>query len=510
VILSALIVDNTQGLVVPVRIVRQPLRPYQVRALEEVRAFIVRGKKRILIVAPTGAGKTTIAAEIILGAVQKSSPSMFLAHRRELIDQCSRRLDQWDVNHGVIMAKHVRWAPRRLVQVASVDTLRNRLRSGRWDAISKLILIDEAHRSTAPSYFDDPDPAEGYRGGIVNQHPDAIVLGLTATPCRMNGRGLGDLYEEMVMVAQPDELIRDGFLIEPTIYAPETPDLSGVHSKDGDYKAEELERAVNKAGLVGGVVSNAERLIGRGKRIVVFAAGVQHSLHLRDKFREAGFRAEHVDGESETAHRDRVLADLNSGALEVVTNVAILTEGWDLPALDAVIDAQPTKSVSRYLQKCGRVLRPYPGIERKYIIDHAGNVDRHGWPTCPRDWDLKSGAPKEKPLQPKQCPRCGLVLKPRALRCDPPPIGCGLEFEREERSTIEEVDGELRERRPPTVEEMTEFLFEKLCRAKRFNMQESEDGFPGFAAHEFKRTYHRWPTRREKTEALARYHQAAF
>lgn len=401
--------------------------------------------------------------------------------------------------HGVIMANHHLWQPRRLTQVASVDTLRNRLRvdedgKRRWDPVAKIIIIDEAHRSTAPSYET-----------ICAAHPEAVVLGLTATPCRQNGKGLGAFYEQLVMVAQPSELVRDGFLMEPTIYAPQTPDLEKVHVSDGDYNTKELQIAVDRPGLIGGVVQHFDLLVGHGRRSVVFAAGVEHSIHLRDRFREAGYLAEHIDGDTPAPERAEILRKINSGEIEVVTNCGILTEGWDLPNLDAVVLARPTKSLALYLQMIGRVLRPAPGKLRALVLDHAGNVDRHGWPTCDRDWELSTGASKTKPESLKNCPRCGYVMPSTARICE----ACQFVFVVKPKPPPEEMDGELALREAPTPEERVTFLFDHICRAKRFDMQESADGFPGWVSHRFKEKYKTWPSKREKTEALQRYHSEA-
>lgn len=475
--------------------VRQTLRPYQTRAIKQVKDALRSGKRRILLVAPTGSGKTTIAAEIIHGAMAKGSDSMFLAHRKELLDQCSNRLDEWSVEHGIIQGNHPRWRPKRLTQVASVDTLRNRIKSKRWQRQPSLFVIDEAHRSTAPSYM-----------MILEWAPDAVVLGLTATPCRLNGRGLADIYDEMVIVAQPSELVEEGWILEPVVYAPENPELVGVHVRGGDFVEKELQIAVDKPKLIGGIVRTYLEIVGRGKRSVFFASGIAHSNHIKEELEASGIRAAHLDGKTPKLQREATLAALKAGEIEAIANVGILTEGWDLPELDAVVMARPTQSLSLYLQMCGRALRPHRGKEQAILLDHAGNTDRHGWPTCERDWDLQTGQSKNQPPPLKNCPRCGFVLRASARTCE----ACEFEFKVLPRDGPEEVEGKLALRRPPTKEEMEEHLLEAYIKAKRHRMKVGKDGFPGFASHSFRERFRRWPTKAEKTKARNKYRQTSF
>lgn len=197
------------------------LRPYQLDAVERVREQIRSGARRVLIVAPTGSGKTVVAAHIMARAVESGRRVLFVAHRRELIDQCFRKLEDSGVGQvGVIMAGDPRSNPGASVQVASIDTLRHRAKPE-----ANLVIVDEAHRALAKSYVE-----------LASMYPASVHLGLTATPYRADGRGLCDAYDALVVVASPKELIAEGFLVEPTVYtlaAHELPDLSAVKVKGG-------------------------------------------------------------------------------------------------------------------------------------------------------------------------------------------------------------------------------------------------------------------------------------
>lgn len=382
----------------------QALRPYQVAAIEQVRAALKSHARRVVVVLPTGAGKTSVAAEIIASADRKGSRVWFIAHRQELILQARDRLRQWGIEPGVIWAQEPMDLDR-MVQVVSLQTLTRRLRDGKVKADAAVIIVDECHHATASTYR-----------AVLDLHPEAIVLGLTATPCRADGTGLVDVFEHVVIGVQPGELERDGFLVKPTVFAGASPNLGGVHIRRGDFDATELAAAVNGAGLTGKIVETHELRVGRGKRTIAFAVDVEHSQSIAEAFRQAGYRAEHLDGATDTEERAAKLGALRRGEIEILTNCSLFGEGLDVPDLDAVILARPTKSLALYLQQCGRVLRPAPGKERAVILDHGGNVERHGWPTADRPWSLegkkKRDGAGEAPT--RECPECEAII----------PLGC--------------------------------------------------------------------------------------
>jgi superfamily II DNA or RNA helicase len=199
-----------------------------------------------------------------------------------------------------------------------------------------LVVVDECHHATANTWRT-----------ILDAYPNAVILGLTATPCRGDGRGLGVIFETMIECPQVAELIELGFLVKSRVYAPSTPDLRGVEDRHGDYIESQLAERMDRAKLVADIVSTWHKL-GEQRKTVCFATGVGHSIHLRDRFNEAGVRAEHIDGGTPKDERDATLARLPSGEIEVVTNCMVLTEGWDMPEVACCILARPTKKMGLF------------------------------------------------------------------------------------------------------------------------------------------------------------------
>lgn len=376
-------------------------RPYQHQAICASRSRIAQGVRRILVNAPTGAGKTCIAAGIVQMAIAKGKHILFLAHRRELIEQCCDKLVQAGVlNFGVIMAGKRLNNAAAPVQVASIQTLIRRELPP-----ANLIIIDEAHRANARSYL-----------SILANYPRAVVIGLTATPERTDGKGLDDLFDDMVVVETVPNLIEQGYLVKPTCYVGPTGDLSGVNTKRGDYDEAQLAEAMDRPKLTGDIIANWLRLA-RGRQTAVFAVNVAHAEHLAAEFRSAGVSAAMVSGETPRAHREAIIADWKAGHITVVVNVYVFVEGFDYPGLECVVLARPTQSISLYLQAVGRVMRPAPGKSVALVIDHAGCCRAHGAPHIEREWMLEGMAKKRKDKQReadnlKVCEACAMAYEP--------------------------------------------------------------------------------------------------
>jgi DNA repair protein RadD len=327
----------------------ETLRGYQVDVIADVEREIEAGNRRILLVMPTGGGKTIVAGEIIQHYVRRYRPVLVLAHRLEILTQTSTKLHVRNIAHGIIKAG---FSPRPMerVQLASVQTLW--VRAMRSEAmrlpLADLVIIDEAHHATAHTWRK-----------LIEAYPDAVLIGLTATPCRGDGRGLGGIFTGMIECPQVGELIAQGYLVKTRVYAPIDPDLTGVRTVAGDYVESQLADRMDVAKLVGDIVVHWHKF-GERRKTVAFAVNVAHSLHLRDEFVRSGVRCEHLDGETEKDERDAILARLASGETELVSNCSVLTEGWDLPAVGCAILARPTKKMGLYRQMIGRVLRPPP------------------------------------------------------------------------------------------------------------------------------------------------------
>jgi superfamily II DNA or RNA helicase len=379
------------------------LRPYQNKVIEDFDREIAAGRKRIMLVAPTGSGKTVIGCAIIKAQVASRQGVLMLAHRREIIAQTSQKLHGHGISHGIIQAG---FSPRPLepVQVASIATLHARaVRSNRMELPpARLLVIDEAHHC----------PAETYQK-IIAAYPDAILLGLTATPCRGDGRGLGGIFDALIECPQVAELIEQGHLVKTRVYAPDTPDLAGVRVQAGDYVETQLAERMDRPKLIGDIVTHWHKYAER-RKTVCFAVNVEHSLHVRDEFIRSGVRAEHIDGGTPKAERDASLARLASGEIELVTNCMVLTEGWDMPEVGCCILARPTRKMGLYRQMIGRVLRPAAGKSDAIIFDHSGAVFRHGFAEDPVEWTLD---PDRHAESPKHVARCDKGWGSRLLDC---------------------------------------------------------------------------------------------
>jgi DNA repair protein RadD len=355
------------------------LRPYQHNVIADFERERAAGKRRIITVAPTASGKTVIGAAIIKQHVADYQNVLVLAHRREIIGQTSRKLHDQGIAHGIIQAGFDHLSrPMERVQVASVQTLTARaVRTERMKLpVAELLVIDECHHT----------PAESYRK-IIAAYPDAVLLGLTATPCRGDGRGLGGIFEVIIEAPQVAELVALGYLVKTRVYAPPAPDLKNIRVQAGDYVESQLAERMDRPKLIGDIVTHWLKY-GERRKTVAFTVNVAHSLHLRDRFVEAGVRAEHIDGSTPKPERDSTLARLASGEIELVSNCMVLTEGWDMPEVACCILARPTRKMGLFRQMIGRVLRPAPNKADAIILDHSGAVFRHGFAEDHVEWTL--------------------------------------------------------------------------------------------------------------------------
>lgn len=484
---------------------------FQVETIEEAREAIRAGHRSLLIVASTGAGKTVIGADIIRSADEMQKQAMFMAHRRELVRQTADKLWNFGVEHGIIMAGQ-RMDNWKGVQIASIDTLRSRYMNDKkkhqpdLPAVA-ILMVDEAHRSMSPTY---QKLIKHYR------KQGTIIIGLTATPIRGDGKGLGNLYDSMVEAPPMSELIRMGYLVPPRYYAPTVPDLTGVHIRKGDYVEGELQKVMDRREPVGDIVENWLRICPERKTIV-FAAGVKHSIHIAERFRKAGVAAEHVDGTTPTEDRDAILDRLRSGETQLVSNCMVLTEGFDCPSLDCAVLARPTKNLGLYIQMGGRVLRTDPDNPAKVdalIIDHSGNLYEHGFLEDDHGWVLTeseactSAAERQKKLDEKKpitCSECAHVYTGQLIcpKCGHTPVMRGKDPEHraadlmEIRRTKREKDLEKAiAKLPPTPEVKQEWfsMFQHYA--------ESKGHQEGSIAHKFKAKFNEWPSNMDRNSPM--------
>lgn len=415
------------------------LRHYQQTAVDKIRKCFVEKKKAPLLVIPTGGGKTVIFTYIAQKMGLTNKKALILVHRVELLRQTSDALAKFDVEHGMI---NPQYTPNFSfnIQDASVQTIIKRLNyltAASWSP--DLIIIDEAHHATAGSWRK-----------IIDHFPEAKILGVTATPIRADGQGLGveagGIFDELIEGPSVMDLINEGYLVRPRIFGPpEALDLSGVSTSMGDYKKDELSRLVDKPKITGSAVDHYRELC-PGSPAVVFCVNVAHAEHVAQEFRNAGFKFYAVDGTMDDETRKRILNGLADGSIQGVCSCDLISEGTDIPAIGCAILLRPTQSKGLYLQQVGRALRPCAGKEYAFILDHVGNTVAHGLPYQQQNWTLEGNKKKrgskntEPPVRVVMCESCFMQQEP-ALVC----VGCGHIMKKPADATPKQVEGKLKE-----------------------------------------------------------------
>jgi DNA repair protein RadD len=418
------------------------LRNYQHDAVEKIKQAYRNGLKSPLLVLPTGGGKTVVFCNIAERTARKDHSVYILVHRQELLRQTSDHLDLLGVQHGVIAPGHSMTGDA--VQVASVQTLARRLHRVQPP---DLVVLDEAHHAPAGTWKK-----------ILTTWPSSRILGVTATPIRMDGKGLGisvgGFFDTLVEGPTIRWLIDNGHLSQPKVYAPPTDvNLKGVRSAGGDYIQSELSARMDKPTITGSAIEHDVRLC-PGVPAIAFCASVKPAEHVAGQFNAAGIEAESLTGDLSDGVRKHRIMSLASGRIKVLTACDIISEGTDIPVVTAAILLRPTQSTGLCLQQVGRALRPHPGKTHAIILDHVGNCLRHGLPDEVRKWSIDEGEVRAKNKKSASLPRSKSCEKCYAaysviLRACPQ---CGHINEGSERD-IKQVDGELREVNHITIDE---------------------------------------------------------
>lgn len=406
-----------------------PLRDYQTRAIHDLRIAYRQGARAPLLCLPTGGGKTIVFSAITAGATERGRRVLILVHRRELIRQASAKLTHAGVPHGIIAAGFP--ASDQPVQVASVQTLVRRLGGISW--APDLIVIDEAHHAVAGSWSQ-----------VLSHWPQAFRLGVTATPVRRDGRGLGAMFDRLVLGPSVQQLTAEGYLTPTQIYAPKIRfQEANIRVRSGDYAPEQAAELLDKPTVTGDAIEHFQRL-GHGRSAIAFCCTQQHAEHVAEQFRASGITSQVLLGSTPSEEREQLLTDLGTGALRVLVSVDVISEGTDVPSVGAAILLRPTQSEGLYLQQVGRVLRPAPGKDHALILDHVGNVHRHGFPDDHREWTLddtrkrgRGGGPQAPSV--RTCPSCFAAFRPQLL-C---PV-CGT-YTAPPARELRQVGGELQE-----------------------------------------------------------------
>lgn len=464
------------------------LRPYQRTSIEEMRQGIRDSMKRQILYLPTGGGKTLTALYLIQSAMDKGTRVVFICNRRHLVAQASKVFTAYGVDHGILQGENTHGLGKQLL-IASIDTIRTR---GFPEDI-RLMVFDEAHF------------VAGNKAALelIKRHNNITIVGLSATPF---AKGLGRMYSEMngplfhriVAAVTIKDLIAQGYLTDCDIYAPSAPDMTGCKLVAGDYTDKDAEERSNTPTLVGDILEHWVKL-SYGKPTVVFASSVAHSKHICGVFQSAGISAEHIDAYTTDEDRHEIFARFDSGETLILSNVGVLCEGWDAPHCHTMILARPTRSLARYIQMAGRVLRPHETKQREdgsgafaLILDHSGTVANLGFPTDDLPLTLDDGKPKksagsdkkEREKLPKECPECHYLKPPGERTC----AKCG--HTPQYTKDVETAQGELT-------------LIKGGKRSSKMDKQQTYSGLlhyqmmkgyrHGWAAHKYRTIFDVWP-----------------
>lgn len=412
------------------------LRGYQQELIEEIRSRIKRGSKSICAVLPCGGGKSIIQAMIAKSATDKGNKVLFLVHRKELCDQIRATFKVCGVNLN-------------LCQIAMVQTVTRRLTK---TVAPQVIITDEAHHCLSKSYIN-----------IYDYFISAIRLGFTATPIRMNEGGLGKIFDDMVTSVSVKWLIENNYLSPYEYFSVKLVNTDNIHTKRGDYDAREVAELVENNYLYGETLKTYQKIAG-GKKTIIYCATIEQSKNTIEEFKKVGISSAHIDGAIPAGERERLVNKFRNNEIQVISNVDLFGEGFDIPDCECVILLRPTKSLTLFIQQSMRSMRFKEG-KTALVIDHVGNVYEHGLPDDEREWSLKTKRKKEKEvIKVKECPNCYKVVSTTVKTCK----YCNYIFEKNvaERNEKEVLDMEL-----------TKITSEDILRAKPYSYVDTLDTF---------------------------------
>jgi len=461
------------------------LRPYQQEIIDAVRAEAMAGKKKIIMVLPTGSGKTACLFEMSRLAVEKGGKVLLVVHRRDLAFQTVDKFREYGMEAGIIMSG-VETNLSRPVQIASVWTYKNRLdlaqkEFNRFFIDASMILLDECHKSLSKTYEN-----------VLSNYENKLFIGVTATPCLGSGAAMGSMYDSLVDKIPISRLIEEKYLVSCIYYGGTTADLRGLKTVRGDWDSKELGERSDKPELIGDIVSSWFRLAS-DRQTITFSVNRKHGKHLYEAFKNKGVSVAYLDAHSPDELRAEVLKDFAERKVQMIVNVALFQEFLDAPITSCVVMAKCTKSLGLWRQCVGRSLRPHPesGKTESIVIDHGGCCQLLGFIEEPVEWTLegkkayraKKSEKKEKPLfecemcrsmhRQHVCPQCGYKIKDYGKK-------------------VAALDAELVElgktKKPkPTMAEKQRFyqMLEHERRRLGYN--------PGWGKHKFREKFGVWP-----------------
>jgi DNA repair protein RadD len=453
------------------------LRDYQNATLEALRQGFASGKRCQILYAPTGAGKTEMAIALLNATKEKGNKAAMILDRIILCDQTSQRLDRYNIDHGVLQAKHWRWRPYEHIQVCSAQTLEKR---GSFPGLN-LLIVDEAH-TTRKQTMD-----------FIKNNPDIRVIGLTATPFT---KGLGSIYENVVSTVTTKELVDQGVLVPLKVFVAKEIDMTGAKKVAGEWSQGEAEKRgmIITGDIVAEWIKKTHEVFGKPEKTVVFCSGVAHGADLSRKFAEQGYNFVAVSYLDDDKFKQEVIAEFSKPDTEINGLIAtdILTKGFDVPDVKIGVSARPfSKSLSSHIQQMGRVMRGSVGKDFALWLDFSGNYVRFrdDWEGVFEDGvqELDDGKekakkePSQKEKEASKCPVCSALWPKGSDTC----ANCG--HVRERKNKVVSVAGELTEIGGMTRENKQDFWSQMNWKVQYNGWKE------GRAAHTFKDKFGVWP-----------------
>lgn len=384
------------------------LREYQAELIGKIRFAILHGSKSIVSVLGCGGGKSVIQAEIAHSATDKGNRVLFLVHRKELCEQISNTSTAQGVDMDLCSVSMVQTVSRHIEKIQA----------------PKIIITDEAHHSTANTYKK-----------IYNAFPDALRLGFTATPCRLNAGGLGEVYEDLITSVSTKWLIDNHYLSPYKYYSVKLADTSGLHVKAGDYKADEIAELMQSKEIYGETVKQWERLA-KGRKTIAYCASVKAAEETAEQFRQAGYTAASLSGSTPKEQRTQIMQDFRDSKIMILTNCELFGEGLDVPDCECTVLLRPTQSLTLYIQQSMRSMRYMPD-KTAIIIDHVGNCYLHGLPDDNREWTLEPKAKQANMVKIRECPMCFSVYPPTKQKCPYCGYAAVKEIQRKDKEVVE-------------------------------------------------------------------------
>jgi len=454
------------------------LRSYQEQTLNALREGFAKGKRAQILYAPTGAGKTEMAIELMRATKAKGNKAAMLLDRIVLCDQTSKRLEKYKIDHGVMQAGHWRYRPYEQLQVCSAQTLEKR---GSFPGLN-LLIVDEAHQTREQTME------------FIKNNPDIRVVGLTATPFT---KGLGKVYDNVVSTVTTKELVDQNILVPLRVFIAKEIDMSGAKKVAGEWSQQEAStRGMKITGdVVAEWVKKTHEIFGKPRKTIVFASGVDHGAHLARKFQEQGFNFICISYKDDDEWKKQVIEDFGKPDTKITGLIAtdILTKGFDVPDVMIGVSARPfSKSLSSHIQQMGRVMRGSEGKEFAIWLDHSGNYLRFR-----EDWDevfeqgvdkLDEGKekakkePTDREKTESKCPVCSALWPSHSDTC----YNCG--HVRERKNKVIAVDGEMVELSGSASRESKQHFWNQMVWLQRY-----QGWSKGRAAHTYKDKFGVWP-----------------